>query len=381
MVIYLLAFAISTILIAIAEKQKTKYFILLSFVAVLIPCLLAGFRAADVGTDVTVYLKQLTHAAISSEDISQYFKSYWFYSWRNMYIKDYDIGFSLLVYFVAKLTSSMVAVQFAVSAVILVPIYIALAKGRKNHPVWLGMLVFYLYFYNTTLNMMRQWAAMAFLLLAFRYLVEKKWGLVALFSAIAMLFHSSALIVVIIYLIYGCLCVARRWRFAQNDIHLSGEMVLMLLITAVTFVAILNLDLVIKLMAAVGVGRFSNYLEGGQLQLLVGQIVLRLPVLLLLVINWKDFRKASPQATFYLGMMLLDMVLSQLISVDVYAFRIGYYFSIYFVLAAPAMYAAIPSRTRRTVTTVALVVYCLFYWYYNYVLQLRHETYPYIFAF
>ena len=30
--------------------------------AVLIPCLLAGFRAADVGTDVTVYLKQLTHA-------------------------------------------------------------------------------------------------------------------------------------------------------------------------------------------------------------------------------------------------------------------------------------------------------------------------------
>ena len=381
MVIYLLAFAISTILIAIAEKRKTKYFILLSMVALLIPCLLAAFRASNVGTDVNVYLKPMTQAALQAENIGEYFRTYWFHSWKNVYIQDYDIGFSLLVYFVAKLTSSMAAVQFAVSAVIVVPIYIAIARNRKKYPVWLGMLIFYLYFYNATLNLMRQWTAMAFMLLALQLLMEKKWGWVATCCVIATLFHSSAVIAVVAYLIYGCLHVAGRWKFAHNNFRMSGKMVLVLLIIAVSFVAILNLDLVIKLIEMIGIGRFSNYLEGEQIRLLPSQIILRLPVILLLVINWKDLRRETPHAAFYLGMLLVDMVLSQLISVDMHSFRIGYYFTTYLMLAAPTLYGAIRCRFRRTVTTVALVAYCLFFWYYTFVLQLRYETYPYSFMF
>ena len=381
MVIYLLVFAISAALIAIAEKRKTKYFVLLSAVALLLPCLLAAFRAVNVGTDTTVYLKPVTHAAMQAENIGEYFRTYWFYSWKNVYIKDYDIGFSLLVYFVAKLTSSMAAVQFAVSALIVVPVYVAIVKNRKKGPVWLGMLVFYLYFYNSTLNMMRQWIAMAFLLLAFQFLVEKKWGWVAFFSVVAALFHSSAVIVAIIYLIYGCLHVAERWKFVHNNFRISGKLVLVFLVLILSFVAIFNLDVVIKLMEMVGIGQFSNYLQGDQMRLLINQIILRLPVIFLLAINWKDLCKATPHAAFYLGMILLDMVLSQLISVDTYSFRIGYYFSIYLALVTPTLYGAIPCRFRRTVTTVAMVAYCLFLWYYTYVLQLRHETVPYSFMF
>ena len=77
----------------------------------------------------------------------------------------------------------------------------------------------------------------------------------------------------------------------------------------------------------------------------------------------------------------MDMVLSQLISVDVYSFRIGYYFTVYLMLGIPALYASIPCHVKRTATTLILVAYCLFYWYYTYVLHLRHETYPYAFLF
>lgn len=381
MVIYLLAFAISAILIAIAEKKKTKYFILLSAVALMIPCLIAGLRASDVGTDTMVYLKPMIQAAMSAENITEYFRTYWFYSWKNMYIQDYEIGFSLLVYFVTKLTGSMAAVQFAISAVILAPIYVAVARNRTKYPVWLGMLFFYLYFYNATLNLMRQWVAMSFLLLAFQFLVEKKWGWVAFFCVVAALFHTSAVIVAAVYLMYGCLHVAGRWKFAHNNFRISGKLLLVFLITAVSFVAILNLDLVIKVMSMVGIGKFSNYLQGEQMRLLLNQIILRLPLIFLLAINWKDLRKETPHAAFYLGMLLIDTVLSQLISVDVYSFRIGYYFSVYLVLAVPVLYGSISCRFRRTVTTVALISYCLFFWYFTYVLQLRHETYPYTFLF
>lgn len=381
MVIYLLAFAISTAVIAIAEKRKTKYFVLLSVVALLIPCLLAAFRASNVGTDTTVYLKPMTQAALQAENMGEYFRTYWFYSWKNVYIQEYDIGFSLLVYFVAKLTSSMAAVQFAVSLLIVVPVYVAIARNRKNGPVWLGMLIFYLYFYNTTYNLMRQWIAMAFLLLAFQLLTEKKWGWTTVFCVVALAFHSSALIVTVAFLIYGGLHIVGKWQFAHNQLRISGKMMLVMLLTAVSFLAILNLDLVIKLMGMVGIGKFSNYLQGGQMRLLPNVIILRLPVIFLLAINWKDFRRATPNGEFFLGMLLMDLVLSQLVSVDTYSFRIGYYFSMYLLLAGPTLHGAIPCRVRRTVTTVLLVAYCLFFWYYTYVLQLRHETYPYSFMF
>ena len=381
MAIYLLGFAISVALIAIAEKQKTKLFILLSVLALLIPCLISGLRAANVGTDTTVYLKPLTQAALSAKNLPEYLRTYWFYSWRNVYVKDYEIGFSLLVYIAAKFTGSMAAVQFAVGAMILVPIYIALCRNRKKLPIWLGMLFFYLFFFNSTLNMMRQWVAMAFLLLAFQFLTEKKWGLVVVFSLCALLFHMSAILVIVTYFIYFLLYVIRRSLFVHNNFRVTGKILAVGFITVVTLVAILNLDLVIKLMGIVGIDRFSNYLKGNQMRLLINQILIRLPIIALFIINWKHLRKFTPLGAFYMAMLLLDVVLAQLISVDVYSFRIGYFFTIYLLLGIPTLYASIPCPAKRTATTTLLVAYCLFYWYYTYVLQLRHETYPYAFLF
>ena len=54
--IYLLLFAISTLLIYIAEKKKyNKYKTLLISFAILIPSVIAGIRNSSVGTDVNVY--------------------------------------------------------------------------------------------------------------------------------------------------------------------------------------------------------------------------------------------------------------------------------------------------------------------------------------
>lgn len=381
MAIYLLSFALSVGLMSIAQKQKTKYFVLLSTVALLIPCLLSALRASNVGTDTTVYLKPLTHAALQADNFIEYLRSYWFSSWHNLYVKDYEIGFSALVYVVTKLTASMAAVQFAVCAAIVVPIYIALAMNRDKLPVWLGMLFFYLFFFNSTLNMMRQWVAMAFLLLAFQFLTEKRWGWMAVLSLSALLFHMSAVIVVIVYFIYWLFYLLRDWEFVHNNFKLSGKMLAVILITLVSFVAILNLDLLIQLMEMVGIDRFSTYLKGDTMHLLVNQIIIRLPLILLFVINWKHLRRFTPHGAFYLVILFIDMVLSQLISVDVYSFRIGYYFTVYLMLGIPALYAGIPCHVKRTATTVILVAYCLFYWYYTYVMQLRHETIPYTFLF
>lgn len=381
MAVYLIGFAVSTALIAYAQKKRSSLFFSISVIALLIPCLIAGLRSQDVGTDIMVYVKNLTVAAIRADSLQEYFNSYWYLDWRNMYVQDIEPAFSLMVYLVAKLTHSLGAVLFVIQAVIILPIYAALSRNRKTVPVWLGMLIYYFLYYNATLNQMRQWVAMAFLLLAFQMLRERKKGLLMLFSVVGFLFHFSAIIVIAVYAVYWLLWAPRRIGLAQQNLKVQSPTLIAVILFAVAMLLVMNLPLVLKLFSLVGFNRYNNYLDGGQFQIMLNQIILRLPLLAVLAVSWKELNKEDKAAPFYLAMVLLDIVASQLVSVDVNAIRIGYFFAIYAVLWIPSVYRACGSGVKRTTITVLLVAYAVFFWYYTYVVQLRHETYPYHFFF
>ncbi len=380
MTVYLLGFAISLVLIAIAEKKRTSVFVTVSVIALLIPCLIAGLRAQTIGTDVMVYVKPLTQSAIISDNLKEFFSTYWFQAWRNLYSKDYDIGFSLLVYIVAQLTDNLGAVLFAIQAFTIVPIYIALSRNREKFPIWIGMLVYYFLFYNSTLNVMRQWIAMGFLLLAMQMLTERKLWLTAALTAIACLFHSTAVVAVPLYLIYWVLWILRGKELAHNDLRIGAPMLVVGAISLISVLALMNLPLVLKLLAMVGLERFSNYLIGEEMQLMVEQIILRLPLFALFLLNWKDMSRQSKLAPFYMAMLLFDAIAAQLLSVDAMSYRIGSYFSLYSILWLPQVCSCSRQPLIRKLSTAVLTGYCLFYWYYNYVYIGRHETYPYIFV-
>lgn len=380
MAVYLIGFTVSLLLIAMTEKRKTGIFVAASTVALLIPCLIAGLRAQTIGTDVMVYVKPLTQAAIMADDLTEYFRTYWYASWRNLYAMDYDIGFSLLVYVVAQLTNSLGAVLFAIQAFMIVPIYIALARTRRQFPVWLGMLVYYFLFYNCTLNMMRQWVAMAFLLLAFQMLTEKKQWQTWLLTAVACLFHSTAVVALPLYLIYWLLKKLQGKRFVHNNLTIGAPMVAVIGMNLIAVAALFCLPLIVRVLSALGLEKFNSYLVGNELRLMVNQIVLRVPFFLLLVLNWKNMKRQTDLAPFFACMLLFDTVAAQLLSVDDMAFRIASYFSLYSILWLPRVCASSRQPMVRKLSTVFLVAYCVFYWYYNYVYSMRHGTYPYVFA-
>lgn len=380
MAVYLIGFALSVGLIAFAQKQKRIVFLALSCVALAIPCLIAALRAQSIGTDVMVYVKPLTQGAIMADDLKDYFNTYWYSVWHNIYVKDFEYGFSLMVYVVAKLTKSMGMVLLLIQALTVIPIYTALSRHRKTFPVWLGMLVYYLLFYNASLNVMRQWIAMAFLLLSLQMLLEKRPIATVLLCLVAAMFHTTALIVVLLYGIYWLLRRTDRCVLVQQRFSVKGSTVAVLIIFGVAIFAILNLDLMVKLLSLVGFSRFRNYLEGEPLQLMVNQIVLRIPLVFLLLWNWKDMCGYTKAAPFFFAMLLMDIVSFQLVSVDVIAIRIGYYFSAFTLMWLPMTYACQKPGLKKNATLVMIILYCLIYWYYFYVISLRHETYPYVFA-
>lgn len=378
MAVYLLGFSLSLVLIAIAQKKRKVAFWILSAISLLIPCLIAGLRNPNVGTDVMVYVKQLTHSSIISDDLGDYFRTYWYYSWKNVYVREYDLGFSFLVYVVGRLTNSLSCVLFAIEAFVVIPIYMAIARNRKKFPMWIGMLVFYFLFFNSSLNIMRQWIAMAFLLLAFQFLTEKKYWGTGLLTLFATFFHSTAIIAIPLYGIYWLLRRVDGSQFVQNRLQISAPMMVVGLMGFLSVVALFCMPVIFKILSLVGLSKFNNYLEGNKLGIEFGQLVLRVPLFMILGLNWRDLRRKTRIAPFYTAMLIFDTVSSQLVSIDVMAYRISNYFALYSVLWLPQVCTSHRDRGIRVISVLLLLGYCLAYWYFTYVLQMRHETYPYV---
>ena len=165
--IYILFFLISCLFFWLSEKCKNRIARnLLAIIAILIPCILAGLRSDTIGTDVKVYVEPMYNAAKESHNLTDYMNQRWFVIWRYMYVNKFEIGFSFMIYFIQKFGGSLSIVLFFIQLLIIAPIYIGLKKINKPYPICFCMLVFFLLFYNTSLNMMRQWIAMAILFMS-----------------------------------------------------------------------------------------------------------------------------------------------------------------------------------------------------------------------
>ena len=364
---YLISFAISTGIIAIIQNWNRRHmgFVFWSAVALFVPCALAALRSSDIGTDVNLYVKPMYELACRDLSFSDYQRSSWWSVWHYKSPSDYEPAFAFLIWAVSRATHSFSAVLFVLQALMIVPIYLCLIRVRKNCPLWLGMAVYYLMFFNSTLNLARQWIAVSFILFAIHYLFDSKRIKYWIIILIASGFHRSALFGILIFILYQYLvkdgCGVRQ-------------------VTIVGLVAILSLfvsTVLSSLLPVIGLGKYTGYL--GDLDFLPNQILLRLPMLALLLAYWKKSEDKTV-AAFFLGMIFLDMALSQLASANEQSGRIALYFSITAVLYIPAAVSAMGSQASRFGLGTAMMSYCVVYWVYTYVISGAGETIPYVFS-
>lgn len=376
MAVYLVGFTVSLVIIAAVQKYpaRSAAFIAGSVVALAIPCCIAGLRAANVGTDTSQYALGLYNAALGSNDFSSYWTSRFVLGgWNVKTPASFEPGFSLLVWMAVKLTGSFQMVLFLIQLFTVAPIYLALMKKKNDLPVWVGMTVYYLMFFNATLNMMRQWIALAFALLAMAHLMDGKKVACAAFFAIGLSFHSSAIFSVFAALMYLYTTKSEKGQLARA-MSLFGAGLLVLL--AVPLLALL--------LRSVGLGAYAGYLNG-EIRIMPNQILLRLPMAAAIVLSWQSMKEKSGAAGFYMAMMLLDMVSSQLLSLTMgdagsMNSRITMIFSEFYILSLPLAYRSIRDGHASVLYLMALVLYLLTYWGFTYVYMGYHETVPYVFA-
>lgn len=370
MAVYIVGFFISILLFYYADSKKfcgadVKICV---GIALLIPCLIAGLRHRTVGTDVMVYLEPLFRSARSADSFRDFYSSYIFTTNSMTYtqVREYEIGFITLCYGCAKIFNSMPVLLFAIQALTVIPIYKGLRVFSKTQPVWLGMSVYYLMFYNMTLNMMRQWIAMAFVFYAFQFILSRQYRRYFLTVAFAMLFHTSAVLSIAVFFVYQL--VARENAYNKK--------VKTLLLILIGLVSLLSLDFFINLMALLGL-RYGNYISG-ILRLMPNQILYRMPILLLLVCRWKYMKKNTSFADFFLVLIIYDLLASQLTSIFAHSARIALFFSEYYMLMYPSICMASANEKNRQTMKLFTLSYLCIYWWYTYAYMDSASTMPYL---
>lgn len=179
---------------AIAERRLAKTpgraAMVASYVlAALVFCIFAGIRSAATGTDVEMYVTPSFDGAQQADMVS-FFTEGEYAKWMPLS--------KLLFWVVPNLTHSLFWTLFAVHLVIVTPMLVALRLVLEGK-AWLGVLVFGIAFFPISLNIMRQFMGMGFILLSYVFVRSRRPWFFLLLIAIATMFHETCLLGLLVY--------------------------------------------------------------------------------------------------------------------------------------------------------------------------------------
>ena len=370
---YIVTFTLSTVLLLFAEKSQysivRRVFII---VGILLPTLLAGFRADIIGTDVLVYGKSSYLDAVNSTGFSNFFSTrvtsvlsdpaYYFITYLlSLVVKDYHLGF--FVY-------SLITCGF---------MYFALKRCKKmyNIPIWFGMLLFYLTIYNYSLNIMRQCIAISILFYAWTYLANRQYKMYALFNIIAILFHSSAIIGLVILPIYLLLRENRNKKTSTKIIQ-GGIVVVGIAILLVVGTTLID--------SLVGFGllrdNYLNYLTGGSFAGNNGvefMVILQYAICIAFgILFYRKLKNKNIECIFLIVSVAVLFMANFGSMISTYISRIGYYFMPFQILLLSNTLKAFNKRSQIIWGTIIIGI-TFFFWWYTFVFRGYNETVPYLF--
>ncbi len=372
--IYIVIFACSMLCFYASEKAENKYLkALCAALGILLPSILAGLRSSSVGTDVRIYGKYAYNEAVRSDSFFTYYGEF-----SDSLLG--DLGYYLITYIAAKITPHYHFGLFIYSLIPITCVYLGIRKFnlKQGTSIWLFMGLYYLSLYNQSLNLLRQSIAIGVLFYAFaEFAVGKKIRSVLLWI-LAVLFHSSALIGLGIFVLYA------YFRQRPGDRWYTGIWKT-ILFAAVFLGFLVVLPMLLRQLVEIGLVR-ENYLmyldeDGYKISGYVDWInlVSHFATSLAILIFFKPLYDRHMNPLFYLMMSLLMILADYAPLVTMYADRIGFYL-IPISLVALANTKNCLRRWTGLVWSWLLLVIFLYQWINGIVIQGFHETVPYEFS-
>lgn len=381
MYIYILCFIVSSFCIWQSEIVKSKKIkILFEVLGILIICTLAGLRSDEIGTDVGIYCKPLYEQAETSTSFRDYLSKR---VTNSRIVSDYEIGFITLVFLCAKIFENFQILLFAIQLLIVVPIFkgIKIISKKENNRIWLSMLIFYCMFYNVSLNLMRQFIAIGFIFLGTANLISnenKKNIKFVICLLIGFLFHSSALMGLLIYALYKVINHSYK-KVRIGNINIPLKQIATVLISITGIFLLINNNILVTILNLFDMQYYTRYIEGN-VSFLTSTVFKLLPVIFLFAFsNKKELKNKNNNYYFYILLFLYSVIVDQFTSVNVFAARIAFVFAIFNIISFSEMVYSLKRNVNIKVAKTFIFIYISAYWYYYFVYEGGHETIPYKF--
>lgn len=361
MVIYLIIFFISAISSWIGERflksKKKKNFFLFSFIAILLPSALAGYRALGVGTDTKVYIEPLFKLAFNYNSFIEFYNSIYF-----------EPLYMAITYLVSKFTTDVNVLYFILQFIIMIFSYLACFNLKKENYT-MPYLMFLLLYYNKSLNMCRQTIAIVIILFATKYMIENKPIKYFLWIVIAYGFHKTALIGLPLYFVYYMINIRKNERIINKVFILS----------AVVFVLLIYRNLMMFLVSNNFLdARYLYYVKESNSNVIIEEIILRIIILFISLIFYKRITKINELNETIIYFLILDIFIYFVGFYANYAQRIAYYFGYYNIFIIPELYKMFKSRKDKTVIYFLILITISAYSFYYYGIRKYDETVPYV---
>lgn len=379
MIPYIITFFASALLLFISGKiQDGLLKRILIITALLLPCVLAGARALDIGTDTRSYSYMFDKAS-ESVSIGEYFEAS---LQGNRSISDFEPGFTFLLLVVAQFGGFHLA-MFVMELLIIFPIYFGCKKNKYlKNKIWLCMLVYYFLFFNVGFNAIREYIALSFVFYSIcTYLSEDKKRVLKYLIAtmVAITFHKVALLSIPIILIHYLVCHERASKIVLGKITIPMNIIRMLLVLALALALVFNMNILDAFLYSTdGFQRYASYYDG-EVSLTVNYMIKVVPVLIISVILLKKFIKKFDSAPLYVVLFCFSTVIFGLLAnTTAYGDRISDIFKIFNVVYFPMLTITPDSKRGRAITTLAIIMYCIVYWVFIFGIRGYHQTVPYI---
>lgn len=371
MYIYLCVFAISILLCYFFEKKifpiiekkpLSKLWVVISLILIiLLPSILGGVRDYSIGTDIRVYGNTWFYLSRSSSNLLSLLKL----------ASESSIGalYAIFNFVVSRFTNNPHWFYFWYCFAENLIVLIALRENRKLISITGGWATYLLLFYNLNFNILRQGMALVILLLGFKYIGEEKFLKFLLVVLFAYLFHSTAIIALLVYIIY--LIIAHK-----NN---TNNWVQMILIYVCSIIFILSFESISQFLLNAGIlsARYAIYLNSDNAAT-SRSYIFYLFIFIVCILSAKSEKDTI--FNFFEIIAFICISFSILVKIS-YLSRVINYFSIYLCFGIPYIFEKKSRIILNGITFRPLIMYILLigYWLIIYAFLGYQSTVPFIF--
>lgn len=373
MVIYLVVFAISVCLIYLTEIYVLKKWVhkILIFIALLIPSLLAGLRAYEIGGDTANYGVYWFNEAVKYNNWFDFIK----------YSKGYsiDYGYATFNYIASRFGTDTHIFLFLLCFFELLVLYLAIKSYCKKGALSLSFATYYLLYYNDSLNNLRQFPAILIVLYSYRYIKNKKLIPFLICIALASTFHVTAIFGVVLYPI--------SWM-AENKFSKLN----LVLISAIVLISCFSIESIFGLFGKVGFNlvRYEHYFYNTESGGKFIRLFLFGGIWVFYLANKKRYERYSgnsSEANTFLFYSTISLAFTSLMFLGFSNFivRLSYYFDFFLLLYLPIvtqMRGTINvknGRVKVNANFIVIIMLLLMYWIVTYAIRNGASTIPYKF--